>query len=128
MTLAGMRNLDEAALICDLAETYRVYDLRQLPLRTVAVLASGLRGNARIFRSERGLREEQTDLKLQMMAIIADRLSALLNRYGAKINTSIYQTIMGMDSSAKDDDRIVGVAFSSIEEFAKARYGGEQDG
>ena len=128
MTLAGMRNLDEAALICDLAETYRVYDLRQLPIRTVAVLAAGLRGNARIFRSERVIREEQADLKLQLMAIIADRLSALLNRYGAKINTSIYQTIMGMDSSAKDDDRIVGVAFSSIEEFTEARYGGEQDG
>lgn len=128
MTLAGMRNLDEAALICDLAETYRVYDLRQLPIRTVAVLASGLRGDARIYRRTLDLTDEQADLKVQLMAVIADRLAALLNRYGAKIETSIYQTIMGVENSKRDDDRIVGVSFASVEEFRKARYGGEQNG
>ena len=34
---------DEDALICDLAETYRIYDYRQLPLLQVAVFAYGLR-------------------------------------------------------------------------------------
>lgn len=33
-----------------MAETYGVYDLRALPLQTVAVLAQGLRPDARIMR------------------------------------------------------------------------------
>lgn len=40
---------DEDALICDLAETYHVFDYRGLPLKTAAALASGLRNDARIF-------------------------------------------------------------------------------
>lgn len=40
---------DRDALICDIAETYGVYDLGALPLQTVAVLAQGLRHDARIM-------------------------------------------------------------------------------
>lgn len=40
--------LDEDAVICDLAETYGVFDFRALPLSTVATLAFGLRENSRI--------------------------------------------------------------------------------
>ncbi len=39
---------NEDALICDLAETYTIYDYRSLPARTVATLAVGLRNNSRI--------------------------------------------------------------------------------
>ena len=48
MVLTGMIALDEDAVICDLAETYGVFDLRALPLSTVATLAFGLRENSRI--------------------------------------------------------------------------------
>ena len=40
--------LDEDALICDLAETYHIYDYRAYPLRLVATLAGGLGYNSRI--------------------------------------------------------------------------------
>ena len=39
---------DEHALICDLAETYRIYDYQSLPLQTVAILSIGLRDESRI--------------------------------------------------------------------------------
>lgn len=42
---------DEDALICDLAETYRIYDYRSLPLKTVATFSVGLRENSRIKMS-----------------------------------------------------------------------------
>ena len=48
MVLTGMIALDEDAVICGLAETYGVFDLRALPLSTVATLAFGLRENSRI--------------------------------------------------------------------------------
>ena len=38
-----MIKTDEDALICDLAETYRIYDYRQLPAYQVAVFSFGLR-------------------------------------------------------------------------------------
>lgn len=46
--------LDEDALICDLAETYRIYDYRSLPVKLVATLSSGLRENSRIRMEMRG--------------------------------------------------------------------------
>lgn len=50
MILAGMVAEDEDALICDLAETYQIYDYRSLPLQKVAVFCAGLRENSRIKR------------------------------------------------------------------------------
>ena len=35
---------DEEALICDLAETYQIFDYRSLPVRTVATLSAGAAG------------------------------------------------------------------------------------
>ncbi len=40
---------DEDALICDLAETYGIYNYEELPPIRAAVLACGLRANARIM-------------------------------------------------------------------------------
>lgn len=117
MTLAGMVNLDESALICDLAETYGIYDYRQLPLRTVAVLAAGLRENARIIRKKEQV-EGQPDLKTQLLAVIADRI------VGAKPKDSIYYAITGRtdQNKGKDTKTITGMTFDSPEAFMKARY------
>lgn len=41
-------------LICDLAETYHVFDYHALPGRTVAVLACGLREDSRIIKKMTG--------------------------------------------------------------------------
>lgn len=43
-------------MICDLAETYGVFDYRALPLSTVATLVSGLRENSRIHAKKHGLK------------------------------------------------------------------------
>lgn len=48
---------DEDALICDLAETYRIFDYRSLPLKTVATFSVGLRENSRIKMSLGGGRQ-----------------------------------------------------------------------
>lgn len=39
---------DRDALVCDMAETYHIYDMRALPVATLATLACGLRDDSRI--------------------------------------------------------------------------------
>ena len=63
---------DEDALICDLAETYGIYDYKSLPVTTVATLALGLKGNSRIMKKMTG---QPVDDDLILLAGILDRLS-----------------------------------------------------
>ena len=61
--------LDEDSLICDLAETYQIYDMYSLPCPYVAILAKGLRDNSRIKMKMVGL---EVDLQSLLLAHIAD--------------------------------------------------------
>lgn len=64
-----MISVDENALICDFAETYRIYDYRQLPARRAAVYACGLRPNSRIIMKLSGT---EVPLETLLLALIAD--------------------------------------------------------
>lgn len=61
--------LDEDALICDLAETYHIFDMYQLPCEFIAKLACGLRDNSRIKMKAAGL---EVDINRLLLAHIAD--------------------------------------------------------
>ena len=69
-----MIRLDKNALVCDLAETYHIYDYRGLPCRTVAVLSSGLGENSRIRSKANGL---TVSLSTFLTAVAVDNLRAL---------------------------------------------------
>lgn len=60
---------DEDALICDFAETYRIYDIYRYPVEYIAILAAGLRQNSRIMMAVNGLK---TDIDTLLLARIAD--------------------------------------------------------
>ena len=64
----------EDELICDLAETYSVYDYHALPPKTAAVLALGLPENSRVKRKLSG-QDYSFDRRLMMM--IYDRVNWL---------------------------------------------------
>ena len=66
--------LDRDALICDLAETYKIYDMRQVSVRTLAVLANGLQPDARIKTRLAGLK---VPLSLYVLYEISDKLSVI---------------------------------------------------
>ena len=59
-------------MICDLAETYRIYDYRALPVKTLAVLVCGLGDDSRVGRKLSGLPSNGV-----LLAVIADRLTNL---------------------------------------------------
>ena len=63
-----MLEADEDALICDLAETYGIFDYESLPVKLVATLAVGLRGDSRIKMKISGAVLSQRDLILSQIA------------------------------------------------------------
>lgn len=70
-----MIRIDEDALICDLAETYQIYDYRQLPPTAVAVFSCGLRENSRINLK---MSNQLVSIETLLLAGITDKLSVLL--------------------------------------------------
>lgn len=56
MTLAGMISTDEEAFICDMAETYQIYDYRRVPCKLLGTLAAGLRDDSRIKMKMSGVK------------------------------------------------------------------------
>ena len=67
---------DEDALICDFAETYHIYNMREFPVLYIATLAMGLRHDSRIVMAVNGLK---VDTKTLLLAHIAD--STAINVY-----------------------------------------------
>ena len=123
-----MINFDEDALICDLAETYQIYDYRSLPVKLVATLSAGLRDTSRIKMSAAGAPASQDTL---LLATIADRVEAF--RYGFSEDASkgtnrpesLVSLILG--EKGKDQNRSGVTSFASPDEFeaALARIRGE---
>lgn len=72
MFLAKCIDLDEDAMICDLAEYYRIYDYKQLPLETVAILVYGLRDHSRIKMK---MTDSRLTVEQTLFAIMADDLN-----------------------------------------------------
>mgnify|MGYP001356934924 CR=1 FL=1 len=117
-----MINLDEDALICDLAETYQIYDYRQLPATRVAVFAYGLRDDSRIKRKINGI--ETIDEQI-MLASILDQVNMLVwlqtedGHKGINRPGSVLEQLFGRGEKEKRSDEVVG--YRSGEEFEKAR-------
>lgn len=112
-----MMQIDEQALVCDLAETYRIYDYRSLPARKVATFCVGLRENSRIRMKMAG---EKVNTEITMLAAIVDKLGYLiwgLSEDGVKgINkpVSILEILYGSEEKQIS-------SFDSPEEFEKRR-------
>lgn len=67
--------VDEAALRCDFAETYRILDYRALPARQAALFARGLGQGSRIMRKLSGA---PAAAETVLLALIADAVRILV--------------------------------------------------
>ena len=111
-----MINTDEDALICDLAETYGIFDYRSLPIQMVAALSVGLRADSRIKMKLCGMEFEPNTY---LLAAIVDRLSVLLWRQTKDGMEGINPPELILKQSNKREEK----GFSSGEEFEKFRAG-----
>lgn len=111
-----MIQTDEDALICDLAETYGIYDYKRLPLKLVASLAVGLRDDSRIKMKLSGARAS-TDIIL--LASIVDRLSLLIwmQTRDAEKGRNRPKSLLDMMIAKETDNS----SYDSGEDFMKAR-------
>lgn len=114
-----MIRLDEDALICDLAETYQIYDYKQLPALSVAVFSCGLREDSRIKMKIAG---QSVSFETMLLAGISDRLSFLVwsktkdAQKGKNRPASIIEILNGKPTSQKKE-----VVFDSGEDFERMR-------
>lgn len=56
--------MDKSALVCDMAETYHIYDIMRMPAKYVGVLASGLRDDSRIMQKILGVNADTDTILL----------------------------------------------------------------
>ena len=71
---------DEDALICDMAETYHVYDMESLPISFVSTLAAGLRPDSRIRSKMAGV---ETHLNIEyLLAYCVDNIILIRKMLG----------------------------------------------
>jgi hypothetical protein len=125
--------LDEDALICDLAETYQIYDYKQLPLNEVAVFAYGLRDDSRIKQI---MSDQIVPLETTLLASIVDRLSLSLwlqtkdGQKGVNRPTSIAEMLTKNHKEERDErDYLVFESGEDFENYRKAllaKTGGEE--
>lgn len=110
---------DEDALICDLAETYHIYDYRSLPLSRVAIFAVGLRDNSRIKMK---MNDVKYTFEQTLLASITDRLAVMawLNTAdgasGVNRPASLLAKMYGSEEETSDTE-----AFDTPEAFMKRR-------
>lgn len=116
MALAKMISVDRDALICDMAETYHIYDLRGLPARTLATLAFGLRADSRI---KMRLSDQPLRVDTILLAAIVDRLGLLVwaqtedGQKGRNRPQSIIDALTGVEDGPQ--------GYSTPEEFEAER-------
>lgn len=114
-----MISVDEDALVCDLAETYQIYDYKQLPASMVAVFSCGLRETSRIKMKLSG---QKIPLDTLLLAGISDNLRLLLwtkTKDGQK-NVNRPESILHKlsENNPREKEEII---FDSGEEFEKMR-------
>lgn len=112
---------DEDALICDLAETYQIYDYRRLPLKMVAVFSFGLRENSRIKMK---MNDIEVPFETMLLAGIQDKLNVLIwqqtkdGMNGRNYPASMVALLTKSHQKLKTSDL---VGFESSEDFLKER-------
>lgn len=113
-----MVNTDEDALICDLAETYNIYDYKGLSLKQVATFSVGLSYNSRIKMK---LSNMQYSLNDMLCAMMVDSLNFIAwsktesAQHGENKPRSIVGSLLGIEDSKNVE------SFTSGEEFERIR-------
>ena len=108
----------EEELICDLAETYNIYDYKSLPVDKVAVFSVGLRADSRIYRKMSG--HPISDFSERLLALILDGINGLcygLSSKKGETPDSVYALLFKHGEDQKSDV----MSFESGEEFEETR-------
>lgn len=101
-----------------MAETYHVFNWRELPLRTAAVLASGLHEDSRSFRKLSGMKI-RTDQYLQLATLDQLRLLVWLQTKDAGKGKNQPESLLQKVLDQKEAAKVTG--FRTPEEFERRK-------
>lgn len=123
-----MITVGEDELICDLAETYGIYEYRAYSPLYIGTLAAGLRDDSRIKMKVSG---ERLSISQLLAAMTVDKLANLVwmqSKDGVKGRNKPASVVEQLRGSASKPSEIHG--FDSPEEFQKAwqKTGGDLNG
>lgn len=125
--LVEFLKVDRDAVICDLAETYQIFEYKSVPATELAVFVLGLPRQSRIKTK---LSNQQADLTDILLAGILDRLSILVwfstkdGQKGQNRPKSISEMLFGQDDIKNKE--IYGFEDAeSFEVYRKKLIGGE---
>lgn len=110
-----MLGTDKDALICDMAQTYHIFDLQAVPVPLLSTLAVGLDNGSRIKRRMAGAK---LDIDTALRAAILDRLTTLVwmrTKDGAK-NRNRPKSVL---DALTEEKQIV--TYKTVEAFETAR-------
>lgn len=112
-----MIKADEDCLICDLAETYHIFNYRELSVKTIATLSIGLRDDSRIKMKLSG---QKLNLNKSLQALIVDDLNFLVwaKTKDAQKNKNKPKSIFKALTSTATQDLF---GFDSVDDFMSER-------
>lgn len=111
---------DEDSLLCDLAQYYNVYSFTQLPLSTIAILASGLPVDSRIMRK---FSKTNVSLTEQLLAALLDDFNMYIYsfskdaKHGKNKPKSIVNAILHAEEIAKEKPK----AYMTTDDYERAK-------
>lgn len=106
--------------MCDLVQTYGIFDYKQYSCKLIATLVSGLGGNSRIARIESGAKASEEAVLLAYVADYLGCIAAFL--MGREMPNSLFEILAGHEQK-KEKETPEYQSYNSIEEFMTARYG-----
>lgn len=121
-------NFDEDALICDMAETYKIYDYKALPITLTATLFCGLPPESRIKMKMSG---QKTPLKTIMLGSVLDKLNILIwmqtedGYKGMNRPDSIVDFLLGTEKQSDGETMIFDTADQFKNKWERLTKGGD---
>ena len=119
MILAGLITLGEDLLICDLAETYGIYDMETFKPSYIGTLAEGLREDSRIKMKQAGL---TITIDQMVAAYAADKIANIvwmLSDDGQKGLNQPKSMLAVLTGKAQAENSNI-ISYDSPEEFEEA--------
>lgn len=117
MNLIHLLKVGEDEIICDLAETYKILNYRELSPSLVATLVLGLRDDSRIKKK---ISDTKISLDEMLLALMVDNLQFISwtktksAQKGHGKPESLFKKLMGLDEKKPKDDLMT---FATVEEY-----------
>lgn len=122
-----MIRIDESALICDLAETYHIYDYRSHPARRIATFSVGLRAHSRIKLLVSGSKYPLDTLLLARL-VDAMNINVWLKTKDAKDGKNRPESILDLlINDVKEPEHMIFESIEAYEEFMEQKRKGWND-